>query len=317
MIKLKNLQFIPVAITSLSLSIIGVSTSLRRILSPIFPYIGLTIATLLLLLILLRNILYPNTLISDFKNPTLSSTIVTFDMTLMYIASIIMPQLPILGKGLWFIGVILHFVGTSIFLGIHLGGIPLRNFDINKMVPTWFIAPVGFCLITLTGESMGLPLIAEYSWYMGLVFYVILLPIMMYRLFFGERLSDDNVPSFGIMAAPPSLILASYLAFFHNPNPYILAIFFPLSIFMTMLDYISMVRLFKVPFTPLYAAYTFPLAIGVSSELKSYDFIIQQYQHIDAMIFFILNLKLIIALMMISYVSVRLFSWIHKETLSN
>lgn len=66
-----------------------------------------------------------------------------------------------------------------------------------------------------------------------------MLPIMMYRIIFVEHLDDGRLPTFAIMAAPPSLCLVGYLTSFSNPSEVIIYILLPLAVFMTILVYVS------------------------------------------------------------------------------
>lgn len=115
---------------------------------------------------------------------------------------------------------------------------------------------------------MNFPNLTHIIFYIGFILYLIMLPIMMYRIIFIEPIDDGRLPTFAIMAAPPSLCLAGYLTVFSNPSEIIVYILLPLAIFMTLLVYVSFFRILRISFNPSYASFTFPLAIGATAVLK-------------------------------------------------
>lgn len=77
------------------------------------------------------------------------------------------------------------------------------------MVPSWFIPPVGIIVadVAFPGVPALLPF-AQTLFVIGLVSYAILLPTMLYRLFFLPQVANAAKPTLAILAAPASLSLA-------------------------------------------------------------------------------------------------------------
>ena len=168
-----------------------------------------------------------------------------------------------LGRILWLAAIGVHIIFCFIFF-YHRA----RNFDLNHVIPSWFIPPVGIVVACVSGASMNFPNLTHIIFYIGFILYLIMLPIMMYRIIFIEPIDDGRLPTFAIMAAPPSLCLAGYLTAFSNPSEIIIYILLPLAIFMTVLVYVSFFRILRITFNPSYASFTFPLAIGATAVLK-------------------------------------------------
>lgn len=263
-IKTRNFfQYLPVALTGLALGVSGVSGAVSIIFNPIALYVGNFISLILLLPIIIKNILHFNIFKEELKHPTLGSFIPTLDMALMNFSVVLHKFSPVLGKGLWITCILLHLIFAAVFIYHRF-----KSWDIKHMVPSWFVPPIGIVVSTVNSTVMGMPELAKGIFFIGFLFYVVMLPIMLYRIIFIEKIEDARLPTFAIMAAPPNLCLAGYLVAFENPNPEMVSFLLPLAIFMTSLLYISIVKIIRIKFTPIYASFTFPLAIGATAILK-------------------------------------------------
>lgn len=254
---------LPVALTGLALGISGISGALGTFLGDISIYIGDLISIFLVIIIFVKDCLHFDQLKNELSHPTLGSFIPTMDMTLMVLAGFIVNYYLTLGRVLWLIAIAVHIAFCFIFF-YHRA----KNFDLNHLIPSWFIPPVGIVVACVSGANMNFPNLNHVIFYIGFILYLIMLPIMMYRIIFIEPIYDERLPTFAIMAAPPSLCLAGYLTVFNNPSEIIIYILLPLAIFMTILVYISFFRILKISFNPSYASFTFPLAIGATAVLK-------------------------------------------------
>lgn len=257
---IKKLEKLPVAVAGLALGMASIGNVIANELPVGYSfYIFPAIATLLLLLIVTKKLSRPKLLWHEISHPVLGSFIPAFDMCLMVIAELIAKHNLIIGQTLWYSAIILHVVFTSCFFYYRL-----RNFDLNHMLPSWYVPPVGIVVACVTGGQMHAENLVYVIFYVGLTLYAIMLPIMLYRLIFGDRIQDAQLPSFAIMGAPASLCLAGYLTAFKNPHAEIVGILLALALMMTSLVYISMFRInhLKIHFVPIYASFTFPLAVG-------------------------------------------------------
>lgn len=259
---------LPVALTGLALGISGLSGVLAVILSPVALYIGNFISLMLLLPIIIKNILHFEVFKEELKHPTLGSFIPTLDMALMNFSVVLYGFSAPLGKGLWLLCILLHFIFAVSFIYHRF-----NSWNIHHMVPSWFVPPIGIVVACVDSGLMGMPTLAHILFYIGFAFYIVMLPMMLYRIIFVERIDDARLPTFAIMAAPPNLCLAGYLVAFANPNPAIINFLFPLGLFMTALIYIAMFKIFRLSFTPVYASFTFPLAISSTAMLKYSNYI--------------------------------------------
>lgn len=267
---INNLTKLPVAVSGLALGTAGLGNIIGMEINPNLRFICATIATIILILVLIKKLAHPKLLWNEIAHPVLGSFVPAFDMCLMVLADLIASYSLPVGRALWYAAIIIHIIFAISFLYHRI-----VDFDLNHILPSWFVPPVGIVVACVTGSKMNAPLITHSIFYVGCALYLAILPIMMYRLIFGDRIQDAQLPAFAIMGAPSSLCLAGYLTAFANPNPQLVGVLLAISLMMTSLVYISMIRInsLRIAFIPIYASFTFPLAIGATALIKYAHFI--------------------------------------------
>ena len=137
------------------------------------------------------------------------------------------------------------------------------------MVPSWFVPPIGIVVADVTFPEVAVLLpFAKVLFWMGAAAYAVLLPLMIYRLFFLPEVPNGAKPTIAILAAPASLLLAGYLTVEKDPSLLLVALLFGIAILMTVVIYFAFWRLLRLQFSPGYAAFTFPMAIGATALYK-------------------------------------------------
>lgn len=137
--------------------------------------------------------------------------------------------------------------------------------------------------------------------------YLIMLPLMVYRLIFRGEVPDSAKPTIAIMAAPASLSLAGYLTVVKEPSLLICSVLLGIALLMTLVIYFAFFHLMRLPFSPGYSAFTFPMAIGATALYKMANLVSQYPQASEyASQLHILALgQAVIATAIIGYVSIR------------
>ena len=221
------------------------------------------IAAVLILKVLLKFALHPHLLGEDLRHPVISSVIPTCAMAVMVIAQALLPYADFFARALWVAAVASHLILLTGFVRYRL-----RDFEIEQMVPSWFVPPVGIVVAAVTSPGMGFESLVWCLFLFGLGCYALKLPVMLYRLLFKSTIPEPVLPTFAIMAAPASLTLAGYLTIADQPELLLISLLAPLAVFMTFLVYVAFVKLLRLPFSPGYAAFTFPMVIGATALLK-------------------------------------------------
>lgn len=226
---------------------------------------GAVVAAALLAMLLVRFVLHADTLVKDLAHPVVGSIVPTFAMSLMVVARALYDAFPDFALALWCAAVAGHLMALAAFIYFRAKERILPN-----MVPSWFVPPVGIIVadVTFPGSEALLPF-AHVLLAIGMCAYAIMLPVMLYRLIFFEEVPNAAKPTIAIMAAPASLSLAGYLTVVESPSLLIVALLFGISILMTVAIYFSFWRLLRLQFSPGYAAFTFPMAIGATALYKT------------------------------------------------
>ncbi|MCE2596137.1 TDT family transporter [Motilimonas cestriensis] len=267
-----------------------------------FQLLSAQIAALLLLVLLIKFVLHPTSLLADLAHPVVGSVVPTFAMASMVVASTFASHHVLGAKLVWLAAIALHITFLLMFT-YHRA----RQFKLTDMVPSWFVPPVGIIVAALTCPATQFTSLATVLLYFGLACYAVLLPLMLFRLCCCGSLPTAAKPTLAILAAPASLGLAGYLNLVAQPDYHLLVVLLVLAILMTGFLYLAFFRLLQLPFSPGYAAFTFPTVIGATALFKLAGYIEQQghnpawvevLQHLA-------KLELVVATVVVSYVALH------------
>lgn len=260
------------------------------------------VATCILLSLSLKFIFNPAMLKQDLAHYIGGSVAPTFAMAVLVVANnIALYSLP-LGTFISQLAIIIHLFYLVIFILYRS-----TNFKFDHILPSWFIPPIGLVIALIVYPGEINPVLANLTLEFGLFSYALLLPIVLYRLLFGEKLCDHEKPIMVILATPASLLLAGYFAITAQPSYLMIAILAPLSLAMTLFAYYSFIRLLRLPFTPAYSAFTFPLVVGATALFKTSQFLLAEgfNMKLADIVEQLAYLELLIATVMVIYVSMR------------
>jgi exfoliative toxin A/B len=267
-----NCDKIPTAASGLALGIASIALLWDHVVKSngYIQISGALIALCILLAAIIKFKHNPKTLINDLQHPVLGSIVPTFSMTMMVISKMLAQHVNMLmGQIIWCIAVLLHFIFLILFVYYRA-----KDFKLHHMIPSWFVPPVGIVVAAVTLPSNNFLIIASGIVTLGIMLYSMMLPTMVYRLIFQKEIEDTSKPTIAIMAAPASLCLAGYLSTASSPSPIIVAVLLGIAILMTVVIYCSFIKLLRLPFSPGYAAFTFPMVIGATALFKVCDFMV-------------------------------------------
>ncbi|MGO2498034.1 MAG: TDT family transporter [Vibrio litoralis] len=274
------------------------------------------IAAVLLVILTIKFIFHPKLIANDIAHPVVGSVVPTFSMATMVVSSTVGHFNPVLGDSLWLFAVVLHIIFLTAFI-YHRA----KEFEVHHMVPSWFVPPIGIIVADVSySGNPALSWIAYSVLVFGIACYAVMLPAMIYRFIFCQEVPDAAKPTLAIMAAPASLSLAGYLTFTSDPSLLLVMVLMSIAILMTILIYLSFFTLLKLPLSPGYAAFTFPMVIGATALFKTSHWmstmeVLTQYAH---QIQILAVIELVIATLIVSYVALRywMFYTPHKVLIS-
>lgn len=305
----KWLQAVPTPLAGLALGIAGLGWCWENgaTLNGIGQTAGALIAVTLLVLLVCKFIKHPHDLLFEASHPVIGSVIPTFAMATMIVSKLIAQWHLLIGQSLWVAAVVFHILFLILFLYHRI-----KIFRMYHMIPGWFVPPVGIIVadVAFPGGAHLMPL-ALGLLYFGMAAYALMLPAMIYRLIFCDEIQDAAKPTIAIMAAPASLSLAGYLTVVSTPDVNIVALLAGIGILMTIVIYMAFFKLLRLPFSPGYAAFTFPMAIGATALFKTAHWMSQIHLP-DSDITIVQHLaylELIVASFVIAYVSLRFIMW--------
>ncbi|BDQ65727.1 TDT family transporter [Shewanella xiamenensis] len=264
--------------------------------------IGAIIASALLLMLAGKFLLHPTVLKNELSHPVVGSVIPTFAMALMVVSNLLGHYFPHAGLALWLAAIAIHIVFLGAF--IYYRAI---DFKLEHMVPSWFVPPIGIIVAAVSFPSNGEPWLVNTILAFGMIAYLVMLPLMLYRLIFCQAIPDAAKPTIAILAAPASLSLAGYLTVCEQPSIALVALLASIAILMTAVIYLAFFHLLKLPFSPGYAAFTFPMVIGATALFKTAHWLEQFSQMTDLTqwVRLLADFELGVATVVVAYVAVR------------
>ncbi len=227
---------------------------------------GAALSSVLLAGVAGKFLLHPLLVVKEMRHPVLGSILPTLAMGMMVVSRALSTRAPAIGESVWLVAVALHLFFLAGFAWCQF-----RSFTFSSMVPSWFVPPVGIVTAALTSPGGAFAPFADMLLLFGATSFALLLPVMVYRLIFHTEIADAAKPTIAILAAPASLSLAGYLSVEPKPSLILVAVLLGVAMLMTFVVYIGLFRLLRLPFSPGYAAFTFPLVISATALFKAMD----------------------------------------------
>lgn len=210
---------------------------------------------------------YPDAVLEELKHPVKLSFFATFSISLILVGTALLHTAPVASKWIWIAGTVLHLVLTLYVLTVWMHH---TQFEIQHFNPAWFIPIVGNVLIPIAGVDHA-PL--EVSWFffsIGLVFWIVLMTIFMYRVIFHHPLPDRMVPTLFILIAPPALGCVSWVLLTGGVDPFARILYY-CGLFLTLLLATQIRRFARLEFFLSWWAYSFPMAAITSATLVMFQ----------------------------------------------
>lgn len=300
----KFLEKYPVPISGLALGMAALGNLLESYGETPRNLLGI-IAFVIILLLTVKILSNIEGFKKAMESPVISGSFATYSMVII-ILSAYLPNKAV-GIVFWYIGILIHVL---LIVWFSVKYIPKRN--IETIFTTWFIVYVGIVTVSVTAPWYKMPVFGKAAFWFGFVTYIVLLPIVLYRVFKVKKIPEPAIPTFAVFAAPAALLLAGYISSFPEKN----FIIFNLLIFLTVLFYVmvllSMPKLLKLKFYPSFSAFTFPLVIS-GLALKLTTGVLKKAGVNVSVLAKVVNLAEIIALVAVIYVFVKYLQFIFQK----
>ncbi len=192
----------------------------------------------------------------EWNHPVRVSFFPTISISLLLLAVVWLELAPQVTFLLLIIGVVVHLTFT---LAILTSWVFHTHYDIKHANPAWFIPVVGNLFVPIVAAHFGL---TEFAWFffsIGIVFWLVMMTIVIYRVVFHDPIPPKLLPTLFILIAPPAVGFIAYCAM--TPGLDVLArLLYYTGLFMTLLLGGAASRFVKNGFFISSWAYSFPLA---------------------------------------------------------
>jgi tellurite resistance protein len=151
----------------------------------------------------------PRQLLADLRDPVLAPFVPVAPITAMILSASLASYAPGAGRVL-----VIVFLSVTIAAGGWLTGQWIAgDLDIDRVHPGYFLPTVaGGPIGAFAAAQVGLHAIAEASFGIGILCWLLLGSIVLNRLFFRRWLPDALVPTLAIELAPPAVAGLAYFA---------------------------------------------------------------------------------------------------------
>ncbi|HAS50567.1 MAG TPA: C4-dicarboxylate ABC transporter [Gammaproteobacteria bacterium] len=219
---------------------------------------GATSALFILLLLIygLKALRHPEAIWQEMRHPIRINFFPTISISLLLLAIAYLESAPEIARILWIGGAILHL---GLTLAIFNSWMHHTHYAIEHANPAWFIPVVGNIIVPVAGVRLASPEISWFFFSIGLVFWLVLMTIVLYRIFFHEPLPVRLTPTLFILLAPPSVGFIAYTGLTDQIDGFARILYYT-ALFLALLLASNAVRFLQTPFFISAWAYSFPLA---------------------------------------------------------
>ena len=295
-----RLKYFPVSFFSIIMGLTGYTIALQKAegiflkgldVSRYLLYVVALILLVITVVYLIKLLRFYPAVKEELNNPVRLSFFPTFTISLLLLSIAFLEVNFPASRYLWVAGATLHLAAT---LAILSAWIRQTKFEINHFNPAWFIPVVGNILVPIAGVRH---MHVEVSWFffsIGIVFWILLFAIMLYRLFFHHPLPQKLLPTFFILIAPPAVGFISYLKLNGGVDNFAKILYY-FALFL-VLFLVMQVRMFiGIRFYLSWWAYSFPIAaITIASAAIYAQTGMDAYRYIFMLLFAFLSALIVI-----------------------
>lgn len=209
----------------------------------------------------LKMIYYPDEVKLDFNHKIRNNFFSAVSISLILLSVAFYSYFPLLAIPLWWMGVIIHTILTFRTIRFWFD----NTFDIKQFNPAWFIPVVGNLLIPINGIDFAPSFISYFYFSIGILFWIILFTLFLYRTIFHDHIPEKFIPTLFILLAPPAIGFVSYMRMTMSWDSFSLLLLF-IAYFLLLLLLIMSRKFVGLKFYISWWAFTFPLtAVTVAS----------------------------------------------------
>ncbi|MCW8934626.1 MAG: SLAC1 anion channel family protein [Gammaproteobacteria bacterium] len=273
---IKRLEYFPVSFFSMVMGMAGLTIAWQKMQQVLA--IDLSINTVLISVITLvfiilvfmyltKIIIYREQVINELNNPVKLNFFPAISISLLLLSVAYLPFETSISEALWITGSIMHLMFT---LYIVNAWIHHSHFQIQHANPAWFIPAVGNVIVPIAGVPLGYIDVSWFFFSIGMLFWVILLTIIFYRLMFHNPMHEKLMPTLFILIAPPAVGFIAYIRLTADLDSFARILYFS-GLFLTLLLLVQAKRFLDLKFYLSWWAYSFPIAAITIASILMYE----------------------------------------------
>lgn len=266
------LVHVPVTIFAMVMGVAGLGLAWRKAetvlgASPLFGNALLILAALLFaaaaITYTLKLVRFPKAVRGEFDHPIRSSFFATIPIAMLLLATGLHPFAPNAAGWMWGVGAIVQLTFTIRIFARWI----IHRQDIAHANPAWFIPIVGNIIVPILGMRLGQTDVSWFFFSIGMVFWMPMLAIILYRVIFHDDLPPRLAPTLFILVPPPAIGYLSWMSLVGTEDAFAL-ILVNAALFTTLVLLVLAPRFTKLPFAVSWWAFTFPLDAAALAALE-------------------------------------------------
>jgi len=210
---------------------------------------------------------YRSHVLNELHHPVKLNFFPAISISLLLLSIAFLPMNGAVSRPLWIFGASLHLIITLYVVNIWIHH---EHFEVHHLNPAWFIPAVGNVLVPVAGVQLGYHEVSWFFFSIGLLFWIILLTIIFYRMLFHHPINDKLMPTLFILIAPPAVGFVAYLKLLGELDVFARILYFS-GLFLTLLLFTQIGRFAKLRFFLSWWAYSFPIAAITIATLVMYE----------------------------------------------
>jgi tellurite resistance protein len=269
-----SLAHLPVTLFSTVMGLGGVSLAWRRAAHvwgvpewPALLFLGLAALAFVVVggAYATKWVRFPAAARAELRHPIRMTFVPTITVSLLVLATAGQSVAPGVASVLWWVGAVGHLVATFAVITEWFGRADIVH---TSVTPAWFIPVVGNVVTPLAAAEIGSVELAWFSFGIGVVFWLGLLPLLLQRVLVHDAaLPGKLLPTIAIFIAPPAVAMLSWAALTGEAGDPVSRVLWAAAMAFVLVLVAQVGRLHAIPFALPYWAYTFPLAAGTAAAI--------------------------------------------------
>ncbi|MGX8680224.1 MAG: TDT family transporter [bacterium] len=263
-------------------------------------YAAMIAGTIIVILYFIKIALYPDVCKKEYSQTVPASLYAGLTMCLMILGSFYYEKGLLIGKIVWMIAVFAHIIHILIFTFNNV----IKKRNLYTTVPSWFVTYNGLLVSAVTGGAMGMNGLLRIISLYGVIIYLILIPIIIFRLL-TVPVKADVYHTMAVVLAPCSLCVVGLSNTCANSLGWLKICMYICVLISLSFIIIKLPAFFSFSFTPGFAGLTFPMAIGIVATNKMAAFFGESHKALATACTQLSGFQIFLTSMLIGYVLVN------------